>query len=160
MNAPFMPERPPEPLKIVSVERAESVVAPDSNITSQAITLTFNRGLSDDEVKAYEQLPPTPQMFVDVRAYAEQLMLARLVADLFRFYILGGLVLPDTPRTMDWLKSYMDGNGHGPVGRPMRWPGLIPSANNILLRWGYEPTEDGFVGRRPKEPEGDERPVG
>lgn len=146
MNAPFQPERPPEPLKVTNAEPTWLIDG------TSVMMLSFNRSLTEGEVKAYEQLPPTPQMFLDVRSYAERLVLAELVARLFQFYFLGGIVLPDSPAAIDWLKSYLNGAGHGPLGHPLRWPGMVASAHNILVRWGFQPTEDGFVGKIAKAP--------
>lgn len=140
MNAPFSPENQPRPLKVQTVEVMTC---------RNSIVLTFNHPPSDGEIEAYRKLPPTPQMFLDVRSYAERLRLAELVADLFKFYVLGSIVLPDTPLAMDWLKSYLNGDGHGPAGHPMRWP-LCASAQNLLTRWGYVRTDDGFVAVAPK----------
>lgn len=145
MNVAFQPERPPEPLQIKTAEQE----------FDGELHMVFNRPLTEDEVEAYRQLPPTPQMFADVRSYAERLVLTELVCRLFRFYILGGVVTPDTPLVMDWLKSYMDGTGHGPLGHPLRWPRMCPSAISILQRWGYEPTpgDPPFVAKSASGPQ-------
>ena len=67
--------------------------------------------------------------------------------------VLGNVILPETPAAMDWLKSYIDGNGHGPTGQAMRWPEGLLGVAALLRNWGFEPTETEppFVRRaRPK----------
>jgi hypothetical protein len=88
-----------------------------------------------------EGVPPCRKVLADAQTFAERTILAELVVRLFRFFVLGSIVLPDTPAAMDWLKTYIDGVGHGPLGAgPLRWPGMIPSAINVLTQWGFEPT--------------------
>lgn len=98
-----------------------------------------------------EGAPVARKILLDAQTFAERTILAELVVRLFRFFVLGSIVLPDTPLVMDWLKSYIDGNGHGPLGAgPLRWPRMCPSAINVLIRWGFEPTpsEPPYVIRR------------
>jgi alkanesulfonate monooxygenase SsuD/methylene tetrahydromethanopterin reductase-like flavin-dependent oxidoreductase (luciferase family) len=115
--------------------------------TQPGLIMTFNRALTDAELEAYQTLPPAPQMAEDMRFYASRMIVAELVARLFEFYILGSIVLPDTPAAMDWLRSYMKGHGHGPLGQPIRWP-LVASAVNLLDRWGFC-SLNGYVAKRP-----------
>lgn len=139
------PPRPPEPLAVKDVSWDEPERA-------EHLTLWFNRAPTAEEVSTYRDLPPTPVMLADTRAYVERMMLAELVARLFRFYILGSIVLPETPRVMDWLKSYIDGDArHGPLGHAMLWPDHLPAACRLLTQWGYlrTPGQPGFVMRRP-----------
>lgn len=101
---------------------------------------------------AVEGVPPARRLYTDAQTFAERTILAELVARLFRFYVLGSIILPDTPAAMDWLKSFLDGtNGQGPLGAgPMLWPRMIPSAVNVLTKLGFEPTpsEPPYVIRR------------
>lgn len=89
-----------------------------------------------------EGAPPARTILTDAQTFAERTILAELVVRLFRFYVLGSIVLPDTPAAMDWLKCYIDGvGGQGPLGAgPLRWPRMVPSACNLLDKWGFEPT--------------------
>lgn len=90
---------------------------------------------------AVEGAPPARSILTDAQTFAERTILAELVVRLFRFYIMGSIVLPDTPLAMDWLKSFIDGVGHGPLGAgPLRWPRMVPSACKLLEKWGFEPT--------------------
>lgn len=86
--------------------------------------------------------PSARMILLDAQTFAERTILAELAVRLFRFFILGSIVLPDTPAVMDWLKSYIDGSpDQGPLGAgPMLWPVMCPSADNILRRWGFEAT--------------------
>lgn len=115
--------------------------------------LAENAGLSPDKAleiadlltslgHVIEGAPRATKIMADAQTFAERTILAELVVRLFRFYVLGSIVLPETPAAMDWLKSYVDGaNGQGPLGAgPLLWPRFIPSANNLLRRWGFEPT--------------------
>lgn len=137
---------PVEPLKITG---ATPFVAVDGISELHGITLHVNRAPTEVELRMYAELPATPTMFRDAQSYAERMVLAELVVRLFRFYILGGIVLPDSPAAMDWLKTFIDGNGHGPLGYgPLRWPSMVPSAQTALDRWGFV-NAGGFVAKRP-----------
>ena len=127
-------EGPLEPLRIMGAGRMAD--------NDQALLLSFNRRPTDDELRGFTNLPPVPQIVADARQFAEQWMLAELVARLFRRLILGGLVLPETPAAMDWLRDYIDGNlhGHGPLGRPMIWPEKLPGLCNLIRSFGFQPT--------------------
>ena len=88
-----------------------------------------------------EGAPAARTILTDAQTFAERTILAELVVRLFRFYILGNVVLPDSPLAMDWLKSYIDGIGHGPLGAgPLRWPRMVPSACKLMEEWGFEKT--------------------
>lgn len=105
-------------------------------LAEQTAEAMIRRGL------VVEGVPPCRKVLADAQTFAERTILAELVVRLFRFYIMGSIVLPDTPAAMDWIKSFVDGtNGQGPLGAgPMLWPAMVPSAANLLDRWGFEPT--------------------
>lgn len=147
MNAPFNPAKPEPPLTVEAVERL-LLDADEASADGSGLMLTFNRAPTDEEVAMYERLPALPQMLADTQQFGARMQAAELVCRLFRFYVLANIVLPDTPAAMNWLGSYIDGTGgHGPLGGPLRWPGMCPSACNILTRWGY--AEDrGFVAKK------------
>lgn len=87
------------------------------------------------------------------QTFALELIFTGLVVRLMRTLVLGNVILPETPAAMDWLKSYIDGNGHGPTGQAMRWPEGLLGVAALLRNWGFEPTETDppFVRRaRPK----------
>lgn len=141
-------DEPLEPLRIVGAGRVRS------DPSGTALMLTFNRSPTDDELRDFTGLPPIPTILADARQFAEQWVLADLVVKLFRQLILGGLVLPETPAAMDWLRDYIDGNlhGHGPTGRPMIWPEKLPGICNLMRGWGFQPTPTvpGYVMRQPR----------
>lgn len=89
-----------------------------------------------------EGAPTARRILADAQTFAERTILAELAVRLFRFFVLGSIVLPDTPAVMDWLKSYIDGSpDQGPLGAgPMLWPVMCPSADRVLRQWGFEAT--------------------
>jgi hypothetical protein len=142
MNAPCSPEKPEEPLKVESA---------DADPHGQ-LTIMFNRPLTDVEVRMYRELPPAPTMLRDTKAYVERMQLSELVVSLFRTFVLGGVVIPETPRVMEWLKSWIDGAGHGPIGGPLLWPDGLGFVCELLLQRGFmrTPGEVGYVMRARK----------
>jgi hypothetical protein len=131
-----------EPLDVEPL-KTESATVDAHGLT---LTMTFNRPLLDREVRMYQELPALPLMLADTQNFAARMEASELVVRLFRFYVLGNIVLPDTPAAMDWLKTYIDGG----LGGPLRWPGMIVSAVNLLTRWGYGPSDRGFVAKLAK----------
>lgn len=97
--------------------------------------------------------PPAYQILADAREFSDELVLTKLVARFFRVLILGGVIVPETPAAMDWLRDYIDGNQrvHGPLGKPMIWPGRLPSICQLLREWGFQPTptDPQYVSFRP-----------
>lgn len=98
-------------------------------------------------------VPPVVQVLADARQFSDELVLTKLVARFFRVMILGGLIIPETPQAMDWLRDYIDGvhSVHGPLGKPMLWPGRLPAVCDLLRGWGFQPTPTNpqFVSLRP-----------
>lgn len=101
-------------------------------------------------------VPPVTQVLADAKQYADELLLAKLVARFFRVLILGAVVIPETPQAMDWLRDYIDGNHkiHGPLGKPMIWPDRLPMVAQLLREWGFQPTptQPPYVSPRPGGP--------
>lgn len=98
--------------------------------------------------------PPSPaEQAIALQDTADQLVLAKLVSRFFRVLILGGVVIPETPAAMDWLRDYIDGTHkvHGPLGKPMIWPGRLPTICQLLRDWGFQPTPTNpqYVALRP-----------
>jgi hypothetical protein len=87
-------------------------------------------------------VPPVKQVLADARQFSDELVLHKLVIRFFRVMILGGVVLTDTPAAMDWLRDYVDGTHtvHGPLGKPMIWPGRLTQVCDLLRGWGFQPT--------------------
>lgn len=138
------------------------IAAPVLDRLGLAAQLTEHVGLSADRAAeitdllislgvVVEGMPCARRLLADAQTFAERTILAELVVRLFRFYILGNVVLPDSPMAMDWLKSFIDGTGHGPLGAgPLRWPRMVPSACKLMTQWGFEatPSEPPYVIKR------------
>jgi hypothetical protein len=92
--------------------------------------------------------PPAAQILKDAQQFAGQLQLAMLVVRLLRM-LNTRIVTPETKGLEKWLNDYMDGRNHGPVGKPMLWPGGLPGLADQLRQWGYQPTptRPAFVAR-------------
>lgn len=101
-------------------------------------------------------VPPVDQVLADARRFADELVLTKLVARIFRTLILGGLVIPETPQAMTWMRTYIDGDDrrHGPLGKPMVWPDSLPAVMQLLRDWGFQPTPTPipYVSLRPGGP--------
>lgn len=99
-------------------------------------------------------VPPVSKVLADAQQFAERTVLAELAVRLFRTLVLGNFVHAETPKAMDWLQDWIDGNieGHGPIGRPMIWPDRIPFVAGLLRQWGFMPTPTvpPYVTRMPK----------
>ena len=101
-------------------------------------------------------VPPVRQVLADARQFSDELVLTKLVARIFRSLILGGLVIPETPQAMTWMRTYIDGDDrrHGPLGKPMVWPDSLPTVVQLLRDWGFQPTPTPipYVSLRPGGP--------
>jgi hypothetical protein len=101
-------------------------------------------------------VPPVNQVLADARQFSDELVLTKLVARVFRTLILGGLVIPETPQAMNWMRGYIDGDDrrHGPLGKPMVWPDSLPTVTQLLRDWGFQPTPTPvpYVSLRPGGP--------
>ena len=84
--------------------------------------------------------PPAAQILQDAQQFAGQFMLAMLCVRLLRM-LNTRIVTPETKGMERWLTDYIDGKNHGPVGKPMFWPGGLPGLAQQLRQWGYAPTE-------------------
>lgn len=87
-------------------------------------------------------VPGVRQVLADAQQSSDALVLTKLVIRFFRVMILGAVVIPETPAAMDWLRDYIDGTHkvHGPLGKPMIWPGRLNSICQLLREWGFQPT--------------------
>ena len=83
--------------------------------------------------------PPAAKILEDARQFAGQLQLAMLCVRLLRM-LNTRIVTPETKGLETWLHDYIDGKNHGPIGKPMFWPGGLPGVANQLRQWGFEPT--------------------
>lgn len=92
--------------------------------------------------------PPAAQILRDAEQFAGQFMLAMLCVRLLRM-LNTQIITPETKGMEKWLTDYIDGRNHGPIGKPMLWPGGLKGLSEQLRQWGYQPTptRPQFVGR-------------
>lgn len=92
--------------------------------------------------------PPAARMLKDAEQFAGQLQLAMLCVRLLRM-LNTRIVTPETKGLERWLNDYIDGKNHGPIGKPMLWPGGLPGLSQQLRDWGFQPTptRPAFVAR-------------
>lgn len=92
--------------------------------------------------------PAAAQILKDAQQFAGQYTLAVLCIRLLRM-LNTRIVTPETKGTEKWLNDYLDGRNHGPVGKPMLWPGGLVGLSDQLRQWGYQPTptKPAFVAR-------------
>lgn len=97
--------------------------------------------------------PPAAQILKDAEQFAGQFMLSMLCVRLLRM-LNTRIVTPETKGMERWLNDYIDGKNHGPVGKPMFWPGGLPGLAQQLRQWGYAPTDTRpqFVARAVQQP--------
>lgn len=84
--------------------------------------------------------PPAAQILKDAEQFAGQFMLAMLCVRLLRM-LNTRIVTPETKGLERWLHDYIDGKNHGPIGKPMLWPGGLPGLVQQLRSWGFAPTD-------------------
>lgn len=143
----------PQPPALAPLRLVGMVHGPEN----KRLQLVFNRDLTPAEAEQFASLPPAPKIAADLGEQVRRAMLTEIVARMCRVYVLSGLALPDGPKVVAWLKSYVDGkDGHGPIGGPMAWPQFLPQAQRLLTEWGFERSPNGWVVRAgtAKVPEG------
>lgn len=120
---------------------------PESVVAGKIVRLLVDNGI------VMHGVPPVQQVLADARQYSDELVLTKLVIRFFRVMILGAVIIPETPAAMDWLRDYIDGTHkvHGPLGKPMIWPGRLPQICDLLRGWGFQPTPTNpqYVSLRP-----------
>lgn len=101
-------------------------------------------------------LPSADVILNDARRFAEELTLSNLALRLIRMTIMTGILTPESKGSERWLRDYLDGRNHGPVGKPMLWPAKLPGLAGLMRDWGYKPTptKPAFVTRDLDKPEG------
>jgi hypothetical protein len=134
--------------------RIERVVGPNPDVEGDHLLFMFNRRPTLEERAEMERLPPSPQIARDAQHFAERVILAELAVRLFRFLVLGNIIIAESPAAMEWLKDWIDGTleGHGPLGGPMLWPDRLPTVAGVLRQWGFQPTPSvpPYVTRQPQ----------
>jgi hypothetical protein len=139
--------------------RDPGVVLGESRPPEQHLTHFQNRAVMYELLEGgwiVPGVPPVNQVLADARQFSDELVLTKLVARIFRTLILGGLVIPETPQAMTWMRTYIDGDDrrHGPLGKPMVWPDALPTVTRLLRDWGFQPTPTvpPYVSLRPGGP--------
>lgn len=84
--------------------------------------------------------PPAAQILADAKSFAERLMLSNLAARILNMMAWTTVQNPETKPARRWIEDYLEGKNHGPIGRPMLWPGRLPGMAKMLRDWGYVPT--------------------
>jgi len=95
--------------------------------------------------------PPASVILTDAQQFAERLTLSNLATRLIRMTIMTGVMTPESSGSERWLRDYLDGRNHGPVGKPMLWPDNLPGIAGMLRDWGFAPTaaKPAYVTRIP-----------
>lgn len=84
--------------------------------------------------------PPAATILADAKQFAERLTLSNLALRLLNMLAWSTVQTPETKPARKWLDDYLEGKNHGPVGKPMLWPGRMPGIAHLLREWGFEPT--------------------
>lgn len=122
------------------------------------VVLQFNRRPTDEEMDGIAHLPPSPALAADLNVLIGRSQLLEIAVRLFRFHVLSGLVTAEGPAFSRWLRDWIDGKNHGPLGGAMLWPLGLTNTARLLREWGFEPVQDGphrYVARAPKPKDGE-----
>lgn len=84
--------------------------------------------------------PPARQILHDAQQFAGQLILSKLAARILNMLAFSNIKTPETKPARKWIDDYLEGKNHGPIGRPMLWPGGLPGMAQLLRDWGFVPT--------------------
>lgn len=84
--------------------------------------------------------PPAREILEDARSFAERLVLSNLAARVLNMLAEATVENQETKATKRWISDYLEGRGHGPIGKPMLWPRALPALSMMLRQWGFEPT--------------------
>lgn len=130
----------PPPLRIRGVGRVQE--------NPNSLEFVFDRPPTDDEIRRFHDLPPSPQIARDLGDMIRRAMTYEIVARLCRAYVLSGVMRSEGPEVTKWLRRYIDGDKDlGPLGAPLPWPdGLLETAS-MLREWGFERSPNGWVAR-------------
>lgn len=71
---------------------------------------------------------------------ADSTMRCELALRLIRTYAMGNVIMEDSGKVRDWLRDWIDGVHHGPLGGPLLWPFAIGSVTKQLVAWGFTRT--------------------
>lgn len=102
-----------------------------------------------------QPLAIAPQTAIDPMDFLmmnDRAMRMELVLRVIRHVAMGGIALPGSGATCDWLRDWIDGLRdtagsliQGPVGGPLLWPSSVPLATDILVRYGFTRSPEGYV---------------
>lgn len=84
--------------------------------------------------------PPAAAILADAKSFAERLILSNLALRILNMLAWSNVVTPESKPARRWIEDYLEGRGHGPVGKAMLWPGSLPGLASLLRDWGFEPT--------------------
>lgn len=84
--------------------------------------------------------PPARQILADAQSFAERLTLSNLACRILNMLAWSTIQTPETKPARKFIDDYLEGKGHGPIGRPMLWPSRLPGLADLLRKWGYMPT--------------------
>lgn len=101
--------------------------------------------------------PPAAQILSDARSFAERLVLSNLAARIINMLAWSSIKTPESDQARKWIEDYLEGKKHGPIGKPMLWPGRLPGLASMLRDWGFVPTiaqigQPSYVARAAKLP--------
>lgn len=84
--------------------------------------------------------PPAQVILNDAKSFAERLTITTLALRLLNMLAFANVQTPETKGARRWLDDYLEGKNHGPAGKPMLWPAMLPGISSLLREWGFEPT--------------------
>jgi hypothetical protein len=84
--------------------------------------------------------PPAQRILDDAKQFAMQLTLSNLALRVLNMLAFSNIQTPESKPARQWIDDYLEGRNHGPVGKPMLWPGKMPGMASLLRDWGFVPT--------------------
>lgn len=139
-------EAPPRPLR----DQIEQVISAFDNDRMRADGVMH---LLQETGHVLLGAPEARVILADAQQFAGQLILSNLAIRIIRMTIMTGIETPESKATERFIRDYCDGRNHGPVGKPMLWPGTLPGLAALLRQWEFEPTETkpAYVRRKTRD---------
>lgn len=125
---------PPEPLTLTTLSLY-------SNRTGGVVA--FSRPVTPEEEAAMRVLPCSPGLADDLDILLDRAQLLEIAVRLWRHFEAGGIITSETATFKIWLRDWVDGRNHGPLGCAMLWPTGMPQTAALLREWGFGPASDG-----------------
>jgi hypothetical protein len=138
------------------------LTAHQRQLDPDGVEVGVSRQALDIALRAIAEVGPADVAAADLRdqlmQMADSAMRMELVLRMIRIYAMADFLLQDSGMVRDWLKDWIDGNHHGPIGGPLLWPGAIATAARQLTEWGFTRTEGnpGFVVLKRAPAEGEQ----